>query len=507
MSSLKLEFLTEAMEYLRPVLGETKTAEETAEAIIPDNCPDIAEILYTGGTCFLRGRELSEGSAAVSVGVSATVLAKPEGRDRPEVVEVYLPMTLRLEHPALRSGQISCAQAELRRVDSHMVNPRKLLVRATVAVNLRVYEDCREEHPTASALPGIQLLECREPLKLLTTVGEKNYTVEDSLRMTPEGAGTVLADYQVEISHTDARLTGTRAVLKGNLDITALYLTEQGALQTGRAQLPFSQYIDLGDCRETDELQLTSCLTGADVELSANGGGLNVTLQLLSRGEVWAKRELRYLLDLYAIGGEARLERQEESYESLLDRQYFAPVGRATLPGVEGEAVMLRCAPGELTHSRAGETTEFTLPVSVQVLSCREGMLRGGTVRVNLTCATQAAPGCRFAGEITGLAATASPGADGLDVKVTGTLCISTFGTTELQEIIGGEVREQEGREDRPGLIIRRSAPGETLWDIAKQYGTTMDAIRQANDLGGDPEENTLLLIPGTAACTSPVGA
>ena len=71
MSSLKLEFLTEAMEYLRPVLRETKTAEETAEAIIPDSCPDITEILYTGGTCFLRGRELSEGGATVSVGVSA----------------------------------------------------------------------------------------------------------------------------------------------------------------------------------------------------------------------------------------------------------------------------------------------------------------------------------------------------------------------------------------------------------------------------------------------------
>ncbi len=506
MSSLKLEFLTEAMEYLRPVLRETKTAEETAEAIIPDSCPDITEILYTGGTCFLRGRELSEGGATVSVGVSAMVLTKPQGRDRPEVVEVYLPMTLHLEHSALRPGLISCAQAELRRVDSHMVNPRKVLVRATVAVTLQVYEDCREEHPTASALPGIQLLECREPVKLLTTMGEKNYTVEDSVGLTPEGTGTVLADYQVDIRHTDARLTGTRAVLKGNIYITVLYLTDQGTLKSGQAQLPFSQYIDLGDCQETDELQLTSCLTGADVELNSEGG-LNVTLQMLSRAEVWAKREVRYLADLYAVGGEAQLERQNGTYESLLDRQYFPVVGRAALPGADGETPALRCCPGELSHVRTGETTEFTLPVSVQVISGQNGELRGGTVRVSLQCATQAAPGCRFSGEITGLTATASPSGEGLDIKVSGTLCISTYGTTEITEIIGGEVTQQAPQGNGPGLIIRRSGPGETLWTIAKQYGTTMDAIRQANGLDGEPEENTLLLIPGTAACHSPVGA
>ena len=66
---------------------------------------------------------------------------------------------------------------------------------------------------------------------------------------------------------------------------------------------------------------------------------------------------------------------------------------------------------------------------------------------------------------------------------------------------------QQAPQGNGPGLIIRRSGPGETLWTIAKQYGTTMDAIRQANGLDGEPEENTLLLIPGTAACPSPVGA
>ena len=111
------------MEYLRPVLRETRTVEETAETIIPDSCPDVTEILFTSGMAFLRGKDISEGSAAVSAGVSASVLVRPEGRQEPELVEVYIPMSVRVENSLLKSGMLSCAKAELRRIDSHMVNP------------------------------------------------------------------------------------------------------------------------------------------------------------------------------------------------------------------------------------------------------------------------------------------------------------------------------------------------------------------------------------------------
>ena len=70
---MKLEFITEEMEYLRPVLRETRSAEETAEAIIPDACPDVSEILHTGGFVCLRGLEISEGGAAVSAGAAVAV--------------------------------------------------------------------------------------------------------------------------------------------------------------------------------------------------------------------------------------------------------------------------------------------------------------------------------------------------------------------------------------------------------------------------------------------------
>ena len=50
---------------------------------------------------------------------------------------------------------------------------------------------------------------------------------------------------------------------------------------------------------------------------------------------------------------------------------------------------------------------------------------------------------------------------------------------------------------NRPNLILQRSN-GETLWDLAKRYGSVMEEIRSANGLSGneEPMPGQMLLIP-----------
>ena len=128
MSSLKLEFMTEEMEYLRPVLMETRTGEETAESIIPDSTPDISEVLFTCGTAFLRGQELMEGRASVSAGVSASVLLQPEGQAEPEVIEAYLPISLTFENSAIHSDLRGASSVFLERLESQLMEAVPLFI-------------------------------------------------------------------------------------------------------------------------------------------------------------------------------------------------------------------------------------------------------------------------------------------------------------------------------------------------------------------------------------------
>ena len=54
---------------------------------------------------------------------------------------------------------------------------------------------------------------------------------------------------------------------------------------------------------------------------------------------------------------------------------------------------------------------------------------------------------------------------------------------------------EQENAR-RPSLVMRRLAPGETLWDAAKQYRTDEELIRAVNQLEEGTAPDKMLLIP-----------
>ena len=69
----------------------------------------------------------------------------------------------------------------------------------------------------------------------------------------------------------------------------------------------------------------------------------------------------------------------------------------------------------------------------------------------------------------------------------------SAGGTPMVTGLELGELREQDSK--RPSLIIRRPA-GQTLWELAKDCGSTVSAIREANGLQTEPVDEILLLIP-----------
>ena len=64
-----------------------------AEIIMPDSSPDIDSVLFVSGLAFFRGKELTEGRATVSVGVSAIGLVQPQEAGVPELAEAYIPLS------------------------------------------------------------------------------------------------------------------------------------------------------------------------------------------------------------------------------------------------------------------------------------------------------------------------------------------------------------------------------------------------------------------------------
>ena len=160
--------------------------EETTDVIIPDSCPDAENVLFCDGLVFLRSKDLSEGCLSLSLGVSATGMIRPEGREEPEVLEAYIPISLRLENSAWKAGQQAPVEVQLNRLDCHLVNPRKVMFRASVTVHAACFEENKAEIVCACPEETVQVLQETVPLCCLSMMGETSYTVEDIIALPDE---------------------------------------------------------------------------------------------------------------------------------------------------------------------------------------------------------------------------------------------------------------------------------------------------------------------------------
>ena len=88
------------------------------------------------------------------------------------------------------------------------------------------------------------------------------------------------------------------------------------------------------------------------------------------------------------------------------------------------------------------------------------------------------------------------PSENGMMVETNVMLETVVTSTKGLPMVTGLEMGQPMPKDpNRPSVILRR-ATSDGLWEIAKATGSSMEAIRKANDLQSDPEEGRMLLIP-----------
>ena len=71
--------------------------------------------------------------------------------------------------------------------------------------------------------------------------------------------------------------------------------------------------------------------------------------------------------------------------------------------------------------------------------------------------------------------------------------CTASSGISMVSAVELGELQPLDSQ--RPSLIVCRPQ-GKTLWELAKENGSTIAAIQETNHLQTEPEDNQILLIP-----------
>lgn len=497
---MKLQWKSSPMDCLAPVLQTIQQRELTQELKLPEAMADVGHVLGAWGQGILRGKQWNGESVSCAGGVMVWVLYAPEDGSAPQVLEGWVPFQLSWDLPEDTPEGTLRLECLVTLVDARSVSPRKLMLRVGVAVSAEAYAPMTAQcFQPEGDIPEVELLKTTYPMTLVREAGEKAFLLDEELEL-PEGAAQPekLICYTLHPQITDERVMTNRAVFRGQGKLHILGLTAEKELESWDLEVPFSQFSQL-TAEHSGEAQgdFRLCVTSCELELAAPGQ-LRLKCGLVAQYRITDRIDLELVEDAYCPGRELQLQWQTLSLPVLLETRTQTVDGEAKLPGEPGKVVDLAILPAAGDIGRTGEGVEALFAGTLQLLSGGPGgdlqtMAGHWEQREQIPCHADAQV---FAALPGGAEGTVRSGPGGAAVKLRFPVNWTVSTLERLPQVAGLELGEEVApKADAPSLILRR-AGGERLWDIAKQTGSTVAAIRQASALEGEPAPNQMLLIP-----------
>lgn len=496
---MALPFRKTSHSCLDPVLAEVQNMEQTQELKIPEGMPGIQRVIGAWGQVVMRSKDWHGSSVHLSAGMMVWVLYMDE-EGKLQRAEGWIPFQLHWELPE------SCPDGRLRilciprYVDARSVSAGKIMVRAGVAALAEAWCKGEKEVSMPEEMPeDVQLLRSAYPVRLPREAGEKSFLLEEEL--TLPGSAPVprkLVCWHMDPMVTDRKVLSNKVVFRGNGNLHLLYESEDGQLHGWDFELPFSQFAELEDSFSPDaQVDIRLMPTSVDVETDAEGK-FHLKSSLAAQYLVDDQTMVELVEDAYSPLRELNLRQEMLELPALLESRRENLYGEQTLPAQADLVVDARFLPDFPRQRREGDSLSLDMPGLVQLLYYDAGgQLQAASGRWEGTMTVPADPDSRLtAVPLPGGEVQALPGTDSVTVKATAPVQMTCSAAKGMAMVTGLEPGQAHTADPgRPSLVIRRPG-GSRLWDLAKGTGTTVDAIRTANGLTGEPAPNQLLLIP-----------
>lgn len=497
---MEMEFDKIPVTYLQKVASQLKTQEQTLEVRLPEGMPDIGHVLGAWGQVIVRGKEWNGDNMAVSCGVMVWVLYVPEDEEGVRSVEAWLPFMMKWELPESRyDGKILTA-CHLRSVDARSTSARKLMIRATLGAMGEAWQQEQLQVPTPGQLPqDTEVLTETYPVYLPKEMGEKAFLLEEQLSL-PGGMQKPekLLYYSLQPEIADEKVMAGKVVFRGKGVLHLLYQTEDGKLCAYDWELPFSQYADLdGEYDQDPSVSVQPCVTSLDVDLDENGQ-LQCKAGILGQYLLHDRDMLTVAKDAYSPVRTVIPTMEQLPIPAVLEQTSYPVNTEQTLQADAQQVVDVIFSPEFPQTERTEQGAALYLSGQFQLLYYDpEGELATAIVATEEQLFVPGAMDSYVDARMTPVGRPqAIPGAGNVILRSEMNVDTVVNAGQGIEVLSGMELGElQKPDRERPTLILCRMG-GDSLWEIAKRTGSTVDKIKTANSLGDDVQPDRILLIP-----------
>lgn len=514
------------MELLKKTLQMLRTKSEAVNQLtfdedfnVPDSKPDISRMIQKKGEIRIEEVQVNEGKAVINGALHFRLLyvADTPGRQICSM-EGKLPVSETLHLKGLKSGDKVCLKWEIEDLTLHIINSRKLNIKAIVGFHASVDELVDVRLPVeVKGQPDLS--EKKRNVRVLTLGVHKKDTLrkkeEIQLASNKPNIHEILWS-DVQVRGMDLRAGEGKVAAKGELFVFVLYAGDDDTnpLQWMEQAIPFSGEVNCTGCTMDMIPYIDTSMLQTNLEVKPDADGeervLQVDVVLELDMKIFQEETDTVLMDVYTPKKKCIPQRREELLEQLLVKNFSKCRVNDRIPVQEAQGKIL-----QICHSEGTIKMDDASIVENGIRA--EGIIQ---VRILYSISDDEMP---FYSMETAIPFTHVIEAEGInqesvfhlqaeleqlstmmldssEIEVKAVMNLNALVLHQWKEQLITDVEEKEldleKLERMPGVVCYIVQPQDTLWDIAKRFYTTVDSIRELNELGEEePRQQQSLLV------------
>ncbi len=509
---MALELIRDTLKTDRVIGEEMSQAVVEEDIVVPDSKPDINKVLSINGEVVITDKKITDNRVEVDGVINVRILyTSQEGEQPLYYMEGNFGVNQQLDVPGAESRMDTLVSAEIEHMDCAVVNSRKLNVKCVMHLSGKVLDGSQID--VVKDIKGIQDIQVlKDYIEISDIVGENSsYTTVRQEFELPADKPQVreILKTSVTVGERDSRVTEDRVNIQGIINVSSLYIgdDDESSINRVKYQIPFSNYLEVAGAGPGMKGKIRYSVEDFYSTVKENAEGerniIEYEVVVKADGKVETTRQMEILADAYSPTRQLDVRKSslklKKPMESVVEdisikEEIDIP---AECPGI-AEICDVEAVPALVDF----EIDEGLLAV--------EGFM---TVRILYTTDGAGDRVYMYEDEIPLRHTMELPDENGqMDIDVNlyledlqhrllGDDLVEIRGRVKAEVDISQvfdrevmlDVEESEGeRRTDASIVVYVVQQGDTLWNVAKRYNTTIEELVKINDI-----QESQNLIPG----------
>lgn len=464
------------------------------DMIVPDVKPDVLNTINVTGNICTYKKELLENKVKIegSANVYIMYLADSEN-DFTRGINTSIDFSKIINVDNVENNMMMELNINIISAESRVLNGRKINIKLTVEADISIYSNENIEIlKSVENIQDLQKLEKHININTLVGTGSARTYAKDTLNIENINNLSEILSAKINIINKEEKVSYNKVLLKADANIRILYLTDEGTIKSMSSNIPIMGFIDVNDVAENNIIntnyQIKNILMKPN---SIEEHSIYVEIELETNCMVYDTKQIELIQDIYSPGEE--IDYNMKSIEAMTGKQNrncnCDIEEKISIPEIENNQIYSvevnpiikteRIVNGRIMYEGEIEMNfifssnntsginmkKHTIPFNFEQEI--EGLTSDKTVNSNVNCISD---------EFNVI----SDRMIECRMRLQFSMDISTSSVLNIID----DIKVLEDREiNNSSLIIYIVKQGDSLWNLAKKYRTTMKEIATLNDI------------------------